>query len=183
VPALVTPSRGQPIARARRAPQTWVECGPTPSAASRRESAEPVCQPSTRSILSVGVPAEETPVVCATELTRFTPAVNGRILSLNQDSGTSAEAHPFRGGRKRVRSERQSTDPAEREYEKRQPHEQERIVSKLDEIVTDQWREPSDYLDLLTGAPHSKLRIGAFRLGCTAVQADQILWVYTMRSV
>jgi len=142
-----------------------------------------VCQPSTRSIVSVGVPAEETPVVCATELTRFTPAVNGRILSLNQDSGTSAEAHPFRGGRKRVRSERQSTDPAEREYEKRQPHEQERIVSKLDEIVTDQWREPSDYLDLLTGAPHSKLRIGAFRLGCTAVQADQILWVYTMRSV
>ena len=29
------------------------------------------------------------------------------------------------------------TDPAEREYEKLQPHEQERIVSKHDEIVTD----------------------------------------------
>jgi mRNA-degrading endonuclease RelE of RelBE toxin-antitoxin system len=31
------------------------------------------------------------------------------------------------------------TDPAEREYGKLQPHEQERIVSKLDEIVNDQW--------------------------------------------
>lgn len=36
------------------------------------------------------------------------------------------------------------TDPAARAYEKLQPHEQERIVSKLDEIVTDQWRDPSD---------------------------------------
>jgi len=44
------------------------------------------------------------------------------------------------------------TDPAEREYEKLQPHEQERIVLKLDEIVTDQWRDPSDYLEPLTGA-------------------------------
>ena len=72
------------------------------------------------------------------------------------------------------------TDPAERDYEKLQPHEQERIVSKLDEIVTDQWRDPSDYLEPLTGVPHSKLRIGAFRLGCKGVQTDQILWVYTI---
>jgi len=72
------------------------------------------------------------------------------------------------------------TDPAEREYETLQPHEQERIVSKLDEIVADQWRDPSDYLGPLTGAPHSKLRIGAFRLGCKAVQPELILWVYTI---
>ena len=57
--------------------------------------------------------------------------------------------------------------------------EQERIVSKLDEIITDQWRDPDDYLEPLTVAPHSKLRVGAFRLGCNAVQADQI-WVYTI---
>jgi len=72
------------------------------------------------------------------------------------------------------------TDPAERAYETLQPHTQERIVSKLDEIVDDQWREPSDYLEPLTGAPHSKLRIGAFRLGCKALPADQLLWVYTI---
>jgi hypothetical protein len=31
-PARFTPSRGHPITRASRAPQTWVECGPTPAA-------------------------------------------------------------------------------------------------------------------------------------------------------
>jgi mRNA-degrading endonuclease RelE of RelBE toxin-antitoxin system len=72
------------------------------------------------------------------------------------------------------------TDPAEREYETLQPHEQERIVSKLDEIVTDQWRDPTDYLEPLTGAPHSKLRIGPFRLGCKVVHADQILRILTI---
>jgi mRNA-degrading endonuclease RelE of RelBE toxin-antitoxin system len=72
------------------------------------------------------------------------------------------------------------TDPAERAYENLQAHEQERIVSKLDEIVTDQWRDPDDYLEPLTGAPHSKLRVGAFRLGCKAVHADRILWIYNI---
>jgi mRNA interferase RelE/StbE len=72
------------------------------------------------------------------------------------------------------------TDPAYRVYEKLQPHEQERIVSKLDEIVTDQWRDPSDYLEPLTGVPHSKLRIGAFRLGCETVHDEKLLRVYTI---
>lgn len=72
------------------------------------------------------------------------------------------------------------TDPAKRAYEKLQPHERERITSKLDDVVTDQWRDPGDYLEPLTGAPHSKLRIGAFRLGCEADQDDRVLWVYTI---
>jgi hypothetical protein len=84
-PARFTPSRGQPITRASRAPQTWVECGPTPAACRRRESAEPVCELSARAILSVGVPARQSPVVCGPERTRFTPAVNGGILSLKDD--------------------------------------------------------------------------------------------------
>lgn len=58
------------------------------------------------------------------------------------------------------------TSRARRAFEKLDPQEQERITSKLDEIVTDEWREPPDYLEPLPGAPHSKLRIGAFRLGC-----------------
>ena len=72
------------------------------------------------------------------------------------------------------------TESAERQYEKLQPHEQERIVSKLDEILTDQWRDPRDYLEPLTGVPHSKLRIGPFRLGCKAVHTVQILRIYTI---
>ena len=101
VPARFTPSRGQPITRASRAPQTWVECGPTPTACRQRESAEPVCELPARAILSVGVPARQSSVVCRPERTRFTPALfaprfrlsvgtlvthgKGGILSLNQD--------------------------------------------------------------------------------------------------
>ncbi len=85
-PARFTPSRGQPIVRASRAPQTWVECGPIPSVASRRESAEPVCELSARAILSVEVPGRLHPVVCRPELTRFTPGLQAGILSLFEDS-------------------------------------------------------------------------------------------------
>ena len=49
-------------------------------------------------------------------------------------------------------------------FNKLDPHEQDRIVSKLDDIVADEWREPGDYLEPLTGAPHDKFRIGMFRL-------------------
>lgn len=67
------------------------------------------------------------------------------------------------------------TDPAARELDRLQPHDQERIVSKLDEIVTDQWRDPGDYVEPLTGAPHGKLRVGAFRLGCEVDHSDKLL--------
>jgi mRNA interferase RelE/StbE len=63
------------------------------------------------------------------------------------------------------------SDRSEREFENLQQHEKERIVTKLDEIVTDQWRDPADYVEPLTGQPHSKLRVGAFRLGCDVDQA------------
>lgn len=53
----------------------------------------------------------------------------------------------------------------------------ERISSKLDEIVTDQWREPTDYLEPLEGAPHQKLRIGPFRLGCRADRGENVLYL------
>ena len=46
------------------------------------------------------------------------------------------------------------------------PHIQDRIVSKLDEIVESEWRDPGDYLDPLTGGPFSKLRVGQFRWAC-----------------
>lgn len=84
-PARFTPFRGQPITRASRAPQTWVECGPTPAVATRRESAEPVCKSLARPILIVGVPGRPNPMGCGTELTRFTTAVSGGIPSPNQD--------------------------------------------------------------------------------------------------
>ncbi|MFC7082246.1 type II toxin-antitoxin system RelE family toxin [Halorussus caseinilyticus] len=59
-------------------------------------------------------------------------------------------------------------------------HGQNRITDKLDEIVNDQWRNPDDYLEPLTGVPHSKLRIGQFRLGAECDYADKKLDVYTI---
>lgn len=72
------------------------------------------------------------------------------------------------------------SDAAARAFGQLQAHEQERIVSKPDEIVNDQWRDPDDYLEPLTGVPHSKLRIGAFRLGCETDRTAQLLWIYTI---
>lgn len=46
------------------------------------------------------------------------------------------------------------------------PHVQDRLVSKLDEVVTAEWRDPADYLEPLTGGPFEKLRVGQYRLAC-----------------
>jgi mRNA interferase RelE/StbE len=70
--------------------------------------------------------------------------------------------------------------PAKRTYDDLGPHAQNRITDKLDEIVNDQWREPADYLEPLTGAPHSKLRIGQFRLGAECDHDNAILDIYTI---
>jgi mRNA-degrading endonuclease RelE of RelBE toxin-antitoxin system len=43
--------------------------------------------------------------------------------------------------------------PAKRTYDDLDTHAQDRITDKLDEIVTDRWRDPDDYLEPLTGAP------------------------------
>ena len=40
------------------------------------------------------------------------------------------------------------------------PHVQDRLVSKLDEVVNSEWRTPDEFLEPLTGGPFSKLRIG-----------------------
>ncbi|MCD2199646.1 type II toxin-antitoxin system RelE/ParE family toxin [Halobacterium sp. KA-4] len=70
--------------------------------------------------------------------------------------------------------------PAKRTYDDLDPHAQDRITDKLDEIVNDQWRDPDDYLEPLTGVPHSKLRIGAFRLGAVCDHEAKLLDVYTI---
>nr|WP_276274179.1 type II toxin-antitoxin system RelE/ParE family toxin [Halomicroarcula sp. GDY20] len=70
--------------------------------------------------------------------------------------------------------------PAERTYDDLDTHAKNRVTDKLDEIVNDQWREPDDYLEPLTGAPHAKLRIGQFRRGVECDYAEQILDIYTV---
>lgn len=70
--------------------------------------------------------------------------------------------------------------PAKRTYDDLDTHAQDRITDKLDEIVTDQWRRPDEYLEPLTGAPYSKLRIGQFRLGAECNIDEKIVDIYSI---
>lgn len=57
-------------------------------------------------------------------------------------------------------------------------HIQDRITSKLDEIVDSEWREPEEFLEPLTGGPFSKLRIGNYRLACILNRSNAVLEVH-----
>ncbi|QCJ45876.1 type II toxin-antitoxin system RelE/ParE family toxin [Haloprofundus sp. MHR1] len=57
-------------------------------------------------------------------------------------------------------------------------HVQDRIVSKLDEIIDSEWREPDDFVEPLTGGPFSKLRIGQYRLACIVDYDESVLEVH-----
>jgi mRNA interferase RelE/StbE len=53
------------------------------------------------------------------------------------------------------------------------PHEQGRILDKLDEIVDSPWRDPPDYGEPLQNSPRKKVRVGEFRLAVTFRQNEQ----------
>ncbi|WP_233565410.1 hypothetical protein [Halorubrum sp. Atlit-26R] len=46
------------------------------------------------------------------------------------------------------------TDRSERQVAALDDHARDRILANLDEVVTDQWRDPTDHLEPLAGAPH-----------------------------
>lgn len=64
------------------------------------------------------------------------------------------------------------------QFEDVDTHVQDRIVSKLDEVVDSEWREPSAFLEPLTGGPFSKLRVGEYRLACVLDHDDSVLEVH-----
>lgn len=68
-----------------------------------------------------------------------------------------------------------ATDRAQRQLESLDEYAQRRITEKLDDVVNDDWRDPTDSLEPLQGVPHQKLRVGPFRLGCRAHPQVQIL--------
>lgn len=59
---------------------------------------------------------------------------------------------------------------------------QERIMDKLDEVVSSEWREPGDYVEPLTNSPFKKLRVGDYRLGCRLLHDERLLRVESVRS-
>ena len=68
--------------------------------------------------------------------------------------------------------------PAARAFEGLDTAIQQRIVSKLDDIVTDEWRDPPEYVEPLSGVPHGKIRIGDFRLGADADRDREVVVIY-----
>jgi len=54
---------------------------------------------------------------------------------------------------------------------------QDRILDKLDEIVSSPWRDPPEYGEPLRNSPHKKIRIGTFRLSVTFRNDDERLVV------
>ena len=70
------------------------------------------------------------------------------------------------------------TQRAADQFDGLDPHIQDRIVSKLDEIVDSEWREPADYLEPLTGGPFSKPRVGQYRLACILDHDEMVLEVH-----
>lgn len=64
------------------------------------------------------------------------------------------------------------------QFEDLDPHVQDRLVSKLDEVVASEWRDPDDFLEPLTGGPFSKFRVGQYRLACILNREVSILEVH-----
>lgn len=73
------------------------------------------------------------------------------------------------------------TDTARADLDRRDEYAQERIVGKLDEIISGEWRNPTENLDSLAEAPHDKLLIGPFRLGCRVDHDEKLLYVLRIR--
>ena len=64
------------------------------------------------------------------------------------------------------------------QFDSLDPHVQDRIVSKLDEVVESEWRDPGEFLEPLTGGPFSKLRIGQYRFACILDRSESVLEVH-----
>lgn len=73
------------------------------------------------------------------------------------------------------------TETAREDLQRRDEYASERIVGKLDEIISGEWRNPTEDLDALSEAPHDKLLIGPFRLGCRVDHDNNMLYVLRIR--
>ncbi|MBX0325203.1 type II toxin-antitoxin system RelE/ParE family toxin [Halomicroarcula sp. F13] len=58
---------------------------------------------------------------------------------------------------------------------------QQRIIDKLDDVVSSEWRDPDEFLEPLTNSPFQKLRVGGYRLGCRLHRESTLLRVESVR--
>ncbi|NLV09867.1 type II toxin-antitoxin system RelE/ParE family toxin [Halomicrobium sp. HM KBTZ05] len=70
---------------------------------------------------------------------------------------------------------------AENQFSQLGSDSQQRIIDKLEEVVSSEWRDPDDFLEPLTGSPFQKLRVGGYRLGCRLLHESKMLRVESVR--
>lgn len=73
------------------------------------------------------------------------------------------------------------TDRAERQFSNLTPRLQDRIIEKLNEVVTNEWRDPPDFLEPIRNSPYEKLRVGDYRLGCIVDSETNTITVGSIR--
>jgi len=73
------------------------------------------------------------------------------------------------------------TDTANADLDGRDAYARERIVTSLDEVVSGEWRNPTEDLEALAEAPHDKLLVGPFRIGCRVDHDRKLLYVLRIR--
>lgn len=56
----------------------------------------------------------------------------------------------------------------------------ERVVSKLEDVVGSEFREPTDWLEPLEGLPYHKLRVGEYRAILVVLRDDRVLEVHAV---
>lgn len=70
---------------------------------------------------------------------------------------------------------------AETQLSQLQRDTQQRIIDKLDDVVTSEWRDPEEFLDPLRNSPFRKLRVGDYRVGCRLAHDSRTLRVESVR--
>jgi mRNA interferase RelE/StbE len=72
------------------------------------------------------------------------------------------------------------TERAEDEFADLDAAVQRQLLKKLDEAVSDEFREPPDFLKPLTGLPYGSLRSGDYRAIIDIDREGQLLWVMSV---
>lgn len=58
---------------------------------------------------------------------------------------------------------------------------QKRLTEKLDEVVENPWREPSDWAEALTGGPYDRLRIGNWRCAVSFDHDERMMTIHRIK--
>jgi mRNA interferase RelE/StbE len=72
------------------------------------------------------------------------------------------------------------TSRGESEFQDLDAAAQQQLLDKLDEVVTDEFRSPPEYLKSLTNLPYSSLRAGSYR---AIIRVDRDTQMLTVMSV